>query len=174
METKRLILRQFEERDVKDCFENFGQDEQIGRYIPIFPVHTPEEMAAVLEPFYGSENIWVMVEKEMDSPIGYITADIPYEHLGIAEIGYALGSGFWHKGYAGEAVRAVIRYLFEQRGLYLIEAKVNETNAASVRFLERLGFRKEASLRGRRVDFASGERNNLLVYSLLREEAQWE
>ncbi len=173
METKRLILRPFEERDVRGCFENFGQDEQIGRYIPAFPVRTPEAMAAVLAPFYGNENIRVMVEKETASPIGYISADIPYERLGVAEIGYVLGSAFWHKGYAGEGVRELIRYLFARRGLYLIEAKVNETNAASVRLLERLGFQREACLRGRRMDWVSGERNNLLVYSLLREEAQY-
>ena len=170
METERLILRQFERTDREACFENFGQDAEIGRYIPIFPVHTLQEMESVLQPFYDNQNIWVIIEKATGSPIGYVTADIPYESLGIAEIGYVLGSRFQHKGYAEEAVRRIIQYLFAEKGLYLIEAKVNEQNTASVRFLERLGFQREASLRGRRVDFASGVRNNLLIYSVLAEE----
>ncbi len=169
-ETKRLILRNFNITDSEKCFQNFGQDKIIGKYIPIFPFHSLHEMEGLIHSFCENPDIWLMIEKETDSPMGYITVDIPYKSLGIAEIGYVLGAKYQNKGFAKEAVSNLIEHLFINRGLYLIEAKVNETNTASIKLLEGIGFQKDAVLRERRMDIDTGKRNNLCVYSLLRSE----
>lgn len=36
IETTRLLLRKFNEHDVGECFRNFGQDRELGRYLPIY------------------------------------------------------------------------------------------------------------------------------------------
>lgn len=44
IETSRLILREFKENDVDKCFENFAQDKELGRYLPMYPVGKKSEM----------------------------------------------------------------------------------------------------------------------------------
>ena len=170
METERLILRRFTMEDAEKCFEYFGQDKVIGRYIPMFPVCSMSAMEEMVRGFCNNSNVWLIEEKCTGIPMGYVSVDIPYEVLGIGEIAYLLGEKFWHKGYAQEAVRRIIQYLFDEKELYMIEAKVNESNIASKILLQKLNFKQDGILRQRRIDFMLRERNNLIVYSILKEE----
>lgn len=52
----------------------------------------------------------------------------------------------------------------------MVEAKYNEENVSSARLLHKLGLKKEAVLRGRRMNLQTGERNNLIVCSVTQEE----
>jgi RimJ/RimL family protein N-acetyltransferase len=56
------------------------------------------------------------------------------------EIGYWLGVKFWGKGYATEAVRAVIDYAFTDLDCEALQASARVTNPASRRVLEKCGF----------------------------------
>lgn len=170
METKRLIIRQFKASDVQSCFENFGQDSSLGRFLIMFPMKDVGEMEKWIDGIVDNQNIWLIQEKSTMEPMGYVSIDIPYDVLKIGEIAYFLGEKFQRKGYASEALRCILEYLFNQRNLYLVEAKVNENNTASKYLLEKIGFKQDAILRGRRIDFESKERNALVIYSLLKRE----
>jgi len=56
------------------------------------------------------------------------------------EIGYWLGVKHWGKGYATEAVRALIDHIFTDFGDEVIQASARVTNPASRRVLEKCGF----------------------------------
>ena len=56
------------------------------------------------------------------------------------EIGYWLGVKHWGKGYATEAVRALIDHIFTDLGDEAIQAAARVTNPASRRVLEKCGF----------------------------------
>jgi RimJ/RimL family protein N-acetyltransferase len=56
------------------------------------------------------------------------------------EIGYWLGVAHWGKGFATEAVRAVIDYAFEEHVIDELFAGARVTNPASRRVLEKCGF----------------------------------
>ena len=56
------------------------------------------------------------------------------------EIGYWLGAKHWGKGYATEAVRALIDHVFTERGHTALQSSVRVTNPASRRVLEKCGF----------------------------------
>jgi RimJ/RimL family protein N-acetyltransferase len=56
------------------------------------------------------------------------------------EIGYWLGVKFWGKGYATEAVRAVIDHVFTDLDCEAIHSAARVTNPASRRVLEKCGF----------------------------------
>jgi RimJ/RimL family protein N-acetyltransferase len=56
------------------------------------------------------------------------------------EIGYWLGAKFWGKGYATEAVRAVIDHVFTDSDCEAIHSAARVTNPASRRVLEKCGF----------------------------------
>ena len=60
-------------------------------------------------------------------------------------IGYWLGTPHWGKGYATEAVQALIDTLFTLLEIPAIEADTRVINPASRRVLEKSGFRQEGS-----------------------------
>ena len=174
VETERLILRKFEIGDTKQCFNNWGKDNALGKYFPMYPVKNQLTMKKMIQGYINAyENdayIWLVQIKENGESIGNISVDIPYSQLQVGEIAYLIGSIWWKKGYAYEATSAVIQYMFESENLYMIEAKYNETNAASEKLLHKLGLKEDGRLRGRRLDSDSGKRNSLVICSILKNE----
>jgi RimJ/RimL family protein N-acetyltransferase len=81
-----------------------------------------------------------------DAALGWVVF-IP-RRSGIREIGYIMRRDTWGKGYAREAVSAVIDYGFGALGLRRIIADTDPDNAGSNRLLETLGFTCEGRLRG--------------------------
>lgn len=59
---------------------------------------------------------------------------------GVPEIGYWLGVPYWGKGYATEAVRALIDHAFGDLDHAALQAGARVTNPASRRVLEKCGF----------------------------------
>lgn len=65
-----------------------------------------------------------------------------------AQIGYWLGEEYSGNGFARAAVRAAMKFCFQDLGLHRVEAAVQPDNARSVRLLEATGFQKEGTARG--------------------------
>jgi len=60
-----------------------------------------------------------------------------------AEIGYWIGESYWNKGIATEAVRLITAYGFDQLGFVRIHTGIFEYNPASMRVLEKNGYKKD-------------------------------
>ncbi len=60
---------------------------------------------------------------------------------GIAEIGYGILEKYRNKGYTTEAVSAVLQWAFDDPAVTAVEAETDSENAASVRVLEKCGFK---------------------------------
>jgi RimJ/RimL family protein N-acetyltransferase len=99
--------------------------------------------------------------------IGAIGLDIVAEHRH-ARMGYWLGKPNWGKGYATEAVKAVLAYGFTQRGLHRIYAGHFSNNPASGRVLQKAGMTYEGRLREHYVRF--GEPVTLELYGILKQD----
>lgn len=65
----------------------------------------------------------------------------------IADVGFTLDPSVQGRGYAREAVGALLAYLFEGREKHKVVADSDTRNAPSWRLLERLGFAREGALR---------------------------
>ena len=87
-----------------------------------------------------------------------------------AELGYWLGKAFWGRGIATAAAKAVTTYGFRDLGLLRIDALVLTENTASIRVLEKAGFRREGLLR--QVELKQGVPMDHYLYAILREEWQ--
>ena len=83
--------------------------------------------------------------------------------------GCELDPRHWGRGYAREAARAVIGYGFWELGLHRVYAETLEDNAAAIRLAERLGMRREGTLRENRR--FGGRWWNTTVLSVL--ETEW-
>jgi len=102
-----------------------------------------------------------------DDPVGTASMweDDPW---GLAEIGYTVHPDHWNEGYATDAVDCIARYAFEERRRNKLGAGVYETNPASARVLEKVGFEREGTRRDH--CFVEGEYVDLHEYGLLADE----
>ncbi|TDT40752.1 RimJ/RimL family protein N-acetyltransferase [Streptomyces sp. BK208] len=85
-----------------------------------------------------------------------------------ASLGYCFGEAMWGRGYATEAVRALLRWAFGTLDLNRVQAEADTRNPASARVLEKAGFVREGTLREDCV--VDGEVSDSWVYGLLRRE----
>lgn len=97
--------------------------------------------------------------------IGYHESEEPW---GLAEVGYFVDPDHWGKGYATDALDAVLRYAFDERRCNKVEANAYATNEASKSVLETAGFEREGVRR--RHCFVDGEYVDLHEYGLLADE----
>lgn len=101
--------------------------------------------------------------------IGNAGIRLPASGSHVAEIGYELDPDHWGRGYATEAMRAVVRFGFEELGVHRIEADTVADNTASARVLEKLGLTLEGRLRDKRCYKARYW--DVLLYGMVREGA---
>ncbi len=91
----------------------------------------------------------LFVFREEDSAlVGGVT--LSHVRRGVAQtasLGYWAGEAYAGKGYITAAVRAMIRYAFEELDLHRIEAACQPDNIASRRVLEKASFTHEGSAR---------------------------
>jgi len=72
------------------------------------------------------------------------------------------------RGLASEAMESVINYAFNEMRFHRLEAEVIEFNKASIKLIEKFGFRKEGVLR--EAKFYEGKYWDIIRYALLEKE----
>jgi len=65
----------------------------------------------------------------------------------VVDAGYAVVPEFRGKGYTTEALRAVMRFAFEENGVYRISAGCRAENHVSERIMQNCGMIKEAEFK---------------------------
>lgn len=151
LETTRLYLRQITQYDADDMFEylsNYKVTRNLGRE-PFNNIRELYEIISNLEYNYNYTKgmRWGIVHKDSNKLIG----TIGYDSLDIknrrAEIGYDLNPHYWNQGFTTEAISKVIKFGFEKLDINRISAVVLLENEASLKLLEKSGFKKEGILR---------------------------
>ena len=84
---------------------------------------------------------WVARHKVDGACIG--SAQVTLCRDGRAQLAYEIGVPYWRRGFATEACAHVIEALFKQ-GATEVWAELDTRNEASIRLLERLGFKRGA------------------------------
>ena len=103
-----------------------------------------------------------------ERPVGMVGLESPTEVWGLTEIGYWIHPDEWGNGYATDAVRCLCEYAFNELRLNKVYAKVFQTNNASCRVLEKVGFEREGTLRNEA--YVAGEFVDVFRYGLLASE----
>ena len=173
IETERLILRRFEITDAEDMYLNWASSEAVVKYLT-WPTHENSDATkALLEEWvksYKEDNYyqWAIVLKEIDEPIGSISAVGMKESIDMIHIGYCRGDAWWHQGITSESLQAVIGFFFERVGAKRIESRHDPRNPHSGMVMKKCGMQYEGTLR-------SSDRNNQGIcdaswYAILRDE----
>jgi ribosomal-protein-alanine N-acetyltransferase len=111
-------------------------------------------------------NFAIVVDRQAVGGIGLVFKD-DIARCG-AEIGYWLGEDFWGRGIVADAVRGLTVWAFENFDLHRIYAGVLEWNPASMRVLEKAGYKFEARLRNAVIK--EGVVMDEFIYAVIREE----
>ncbi len=131
------LVRHANDRDVwlnlRDCFPHPYTHADAAAWVRLATSRTPETDFAIT------------VDGQAVGGIGLIVRD-DIERTS-AEIGYWLGRAFWGRGLATAAVRGLTEHAFRRHALTRVYALVFAENAASIRVLEKAGYRCEGRLR---------------------------
>lgn len=150
LESERLVLRAPTTDDAPDILE-MSQSLRVSRFRgpEIGSIDESLEYIEDLRRQYGRrEGVpWGIVLKADANLVGGI-ALFNFLERGRAELGYHLSRRYWGEGFTTEAVREVLKYGFEEMGLYRIHATAHPENEASIRVLEKVGMKREGVLRG--------------------------
>ena len=172
LETPRLVIRRMTMADAEDIYE-YGRDQEVSRHVLWDAYRSLGEARMYLkyvqrqyrlnEP--ASWGIELKATGRLIGTIGFMWWNQEYRS---AEVGYSLARAYWNQGLMTEALRAVVKFGFEEMNLNRIEAQHETTNPASGRVMEKVGMKKEGVLRQRLRN--KGKFVDVALYSVLRGE----
>ncbi len=143
--TARLVLDAFTLEDVPTVVELCQHPEVYATTLRIERPYQPEHaigwISGHLSRFLqgAAVNLAIRAEGRL---VGSVSLDIE-RASDSAVLGYYMGRPYWGRGYATEAVRAMVAYGFQECRLEKITADHFAGNAASGRVLEKAGFSRE-------------------------------
>ena len=175
LDSDRLILRKFNKNDSIDMFNNWGSDSKVTEFLSWSPHREYKESEEVIANWidkYDEQNTynWAIELKETQEVIGNIVVVKLEDSNSSCEIGYCIGSKYWNKGIATEALKEVIKYLFSRIKVNRISARHDILNAASGEVMKKCNMKHEGILR--EVKYKNNRFCTMSVYSILKTE--WE
>ena len=165
METKDLILRNWQDSDAKDLYE-MCLDETL-RKSGIDFYNSIADSQYAIQCWKNISDFQVIADKRNGNFIGFISLGDMNRYAGYMEIEYAVAARYRNNGCAMQAVKKMLDYGFKEMNLSAIAAWVRSHNKESIRVLEKCSFTLEGRLRKHARD-----QSDTLCYSILREE--WE
>lgn len=175
LETERLILRRLTKDDAEGAYNNWCSHDIVCKYTLWDKHKNVEETKALYELWVKEYDDldtyrWIVELKDTHEVIGTIdVVSKKFLRFGACEIGYCYGDAYWNKGYGTEALKRVIKFLFEEVELEVIYAEHTTLNPGSGRVMQKSGMKFEGILRGRIID-KDGIRNDIASYSITKEE----
>jgi [ribosomal protein S5]-alanine N-acetyltransferase len=177
LESDRLILRELRGGDA-ERIERYANDDDINRYL----IFGDLARRAGAEKYVAlamrnadlpiderkSFKLAILLKAEDANFIGSCWLDIVDPAHRRATVGYFIDKAYWGRGYAGEALAALLQFGFETLGLHRIEATCDADHKATRRVLERGGLKREARLRQHRPRQKGW--SDSILYAILEKE----
>ena len=144
LETKRLILRPWEESDAEELYK-YASNPDVGPIAGWPPHQSIAESSDIIKNVLSGKECYAICLKGDGKAIGAIELKLNgytdmAERDDECELGYWLGKPFWGQGIMPEAVREIIRHGFEEAGMTKIWCGYYEGNNKSKRVQEKVGF----------------------------------
>jgi RimJ/RimL family protein N-acetyltransferase len=184
IETDRLIIRPFAPDDAPALYEAVDQSrERVGRWLPWVSFYTDQSAAdSYIETCRrqwsdATQLPFAIFDRESGRFLGGVA--VHATRLGyptrwdwrIFETGYWLREGTEGKGYMREAVRAIVRLVFQHFNANKLALRCDARNDASRRVAESIGFQLDRRARHESIA-TDGSLRDTLFFSLLPNEAE--
>lgn len=150
LSTARLRLRQFRTEDIEAIHECFADHDAMRFWDR--PAHTKRiETEKVVRESIDCDprhfQSWAVADAETDCCLGLVNYHDRHTDFRRVSIGYMINPMLHGRGFATEAVSALVTYCFGPLGAHRIQAFIDPRNSASRKLVENLGFRNEGLLR---------------------------
>ena len=142
--TERLLLRRSRVDDA-DAISAYRSDPQVHRYQGwerTDPEGVRDEIESMTSRTPGDPGGWVQFsveERESGLLVGDVGMSPAEDEPGVIKVGYTMDPAFQGRGYATEAVAALVAYAFESLGTEVVRAFASAENVPSIRVAEKVG-----------------------------------
>jgi len=176
LQSERLMIRNFRPEDGSDLFEYLSRADVL-LYEPGEP-ETKKSCELLAAERASGDYFLAVCLKDGGKMIGhlYFAQQEPLE-FDTWEIGYIFNPTYGKLGYATEAARRLVDWLFYEKEAHRVMAMCDPKNENSWKLLERLGMRREGHYRKkaffRRDTEGKPLWHNAYEYAVLEEEYKW-
>lgn len=145
LKTERLLIRPWRQSDLDD-FYSYASVDGVGQMAGWKPHESKEESKIILDMFISHKKTFALeYQGKVIGSVGiekYNETHFPeFENKKCREIGYVLSKEYWGQGLMPEALKEVIRFLFENANLDVIFCGHFLWNEQSHRVQEKSGFK---------------------------------
>ena len=173
--TERLLIRPVRLGDAESLAERRSDPKvaALQSWTVPFPLEKAQSLVegAVLMDGPADDEWWMAIITDAESGTTYGDLALRLSWGGrSAEVGYTLAAEHWGHGYATEALRGFLTYLFNDVGVHRVMGMLHPDNVASARVLERCGFLFEGQTR--QSYWVADEVSDDVLYGLVRDD--WE
>lgn len=176
IETDKLILRRFEEKDTEDMFNNWANDREVTKYLA-WPAHTnitvtSQIVSDWIESYKSDEFYhWAIELKGSGNVVGNITVVNHSSENEHCEIGYCIGREYWGQGITTNALVNIIESLFRTVGFQRVGAIHHTGNNASGVVMQKAGMKYEGTKR-KFLKNKHGEFVDCKSYAIIRDDQE--
>jgi aminoglycoside 6'-N-acetyltransferase len=172
--TQRLVIRRFAARDAEAlaAYRSEPETARLQDWACPYPLDEARRFVASLRDLApGTPGTWFQFAVQAagsDALIGDVALRTGRSDPRQAELGFTFAAAHQGRGFATEAVRAVVQYAFETLAMHRVFSRTDARNRRAQRLLERLAFRREGELR--EAAWFKGEWATDLLYAQLGSE----
>lgn len=172
IQTKRLLIRPYEKKDEEAVYTVINSKGIFKTTLNI-PYPYPREQVGIWLHFTLKNSLYhkgyewgiFTYDGQYIGNVGIVNIDLI--HRG-GEITYFIGELYWNKGYATEAVKAMLDFAFRQLGLERVQGRCMARNPASLRVMQKCHFKYEGLARHEVLKLGAYE--DVWHCAILREE----
>lgn len=173
-ETNNVLVRKFEMKDAEQAYYDLAIyddlnditeeiiDENINK--------TKIIIKSAINEYYTDEPVWAVEDKQNKQLIGFIRVCNYSRKNKICNITWSMSNKFWNSNLMKDALIQILKYLFTEKDIDLIECSYYEKDNKNACLLESVGMIKEAVLRNRRYNEKTKKFENFIIYSINKNE----
>ena len=178
LETENLRIRKFKIEDAEDIYKNLAIDRRLedclGYNLHQSVEQTRKMISSYIYEYEADELVWALEEKQNNSVVGYINALEFSDFNKYCNIKFGIALKFIEKHYMEEALTRVLEYIFNEKDFNMVVSEFcdgnKQVNDFKTTILEKLGMKKEAVLRNRKINEKTGLEENQVIYSITKDE----
>ncbi len=146
IETERLILREWTEKDAAFLFK-LNSDPKVIKFTGDPPFNSAQDALELIKSYkdyitfgYGR---WICELKSNGQAIGWAGLKNQMANEGIIDIGFRFLKSHWNMGFGYEAAQDCLKFGFGKLDLHKITGRTAEENHYSHKILKKIGLREE-------------------------------
>ncbi|WP_032121499.1 GNAT family N-acetyltransferase [Clostridium amazonitimonense] len=169
---EKIRLREYRREDILEA-QRYINDAEIKRYLhPGIPyLYTLEDEIKWFEMQSASKDCYNFAIETIEREIyigGCGINNIDWKNS-VVEVGIFIGDkNYWGKGYGSDAMKVLIKFIFDQMNINKIKLKVYSFNKRAIKCYEKCGFINEGVLR--QEIYKDGKYHDEMIMGLLKEE----